>query len=118
VSEAPFVVELAGRRWALPHLSFRAIKAIQPALFQLYAETARSGDQPLSEAQIDSLAAVVWRAIGYVDPALGLDAFLDMPFSVADLFRNLPVVAEAAGLRVRPAAAEASPEMGKSSTTT
>ena len=26
-------------------------------LFQLYAETARSGDQPLSEAQIDSLAA-------------------------------------------------------------
>jgi hypothetical protein len=116
LSEAPFVAELAGRRWELPHLSFRIIKAIQPALFQLYSETARSGNQPLSEAQIDGLATVVWRALASVDPALELDAFLDMPFSVADLFRNLPVVAEAAGLRVQ-AAAEASPEMGKSTST-
>jgi hypothetical protein len=112
-----FVIELAGRRWALPHLSFRAIKAIQPALFQLYSETARSLETPLSEAQIDSLAAVVWRAIGCVDPALGLDEFLDLPFSVADLFRILPVVAQAAGLRVQAATSEASPEMGKSTST-
>ena len=37
MSEETFVVELAGRRWALPHLPFRLIKTIQPALFQLYA---------------------------------------------------------------------------------
>ena len=32
----------AGRRWALPHLPFRLIKAIQPALFKVYSQTPRS----------------------------------------------------------------------------
>ena len=38
MSEETFAIALAGRRWALPHLPFRAIKAIQPALFEVYAE--------------------------------------------------------------------------------
>ena len=38
MSDEPFIVSLAGRRWALPHLPFRAVKKIQPALFQIYSE--------------------------------------------------------------------------------
>ena len=114
MTDEPFVIELAGRRWALPHLPFRLIKSIQPALFQVYSETTKMGASPLSEAQIDNLAGAAWRAIAYVDPTLAFDDFLGLPFSVADLVLILPLVAQAAGLRVQLATAEASPEMGKS----
>jgi hypothetical protein len=117
VTDEPFIIELAGRRWSLPHLPFRIIKSIQPALFQVYSETLQMGASPLTESQIDNLAGAAWRAIAYVDPALGLDDFLSLPFSVADLFLILPVVAQAAGLRVQPATKEASPEMGKLTST-
>jgi hypothetical protein len=117
VTDEPFVIELAGRRWALPHLPFRVIKSIQPTLFEVYSETARTSDAPLTEAQIDSLAGAVWRAIAYVDSTLSLDDFLALPFSVADLFAALPAVAQAAGLHVQPATQEASPSMGKSIST-
>jgi hypothetical protein len=117
VTDEPFVIELAGRRWALPHLPFRVIKTIQPALFQVYSETGRMGDTPLTETQIDNLAGVAWRAIAYADSSLSFEEFLALPFSVADLFAALPAVAQAAGLRVQPATAEASPTMGKSTST-
>ncbi len=75
VSEETFAVALAGRRWALPHLPFRAIKAIQPALFAVYADA--GGDAmstasvaQLGEAQFERLAEATWRAIAVVDPAL------------------------------------------------
>lgn len=117
MTEEAFVIELAGRRWTLPHLPFRIIKAIQPALFQVYSETAQMGAPPLTEAQIDNLAGAAWRAIAYVDPSLAFDDFLSLPFTVADLFVILPMVAQAAGLRVQLATTEASPEMGKSIST-
>jgi hypothetical protein len=117
VIEEPFVLALAGRQWALPHLPFRVIKAIQPALFKVYAQTEQMADSPLSEAQIDVLAGATWQAIAYVDPTLTFEEFLGLPFSVADLFLVLPVVAQAAGLRVQTATQEASPEMGKSTST-
>ena len=44
VSEETFPSSLAGRRWALPHLPFRAIKAIQPALFQVYRDAGGEDD--------------------------------------------------------------------------
>lgn len=112
-----FAVELAGRRWALPHLPFRIIKSVQPALLKVYSETAELGASTLAESQIDELAAAAWRAISHVDPALSYEDFLALPFSIADLFVALPAVAQAAGLRIQAATAEASPEMGKSIST-
>ena len=130
MSEETFTIALAGRRWALPHLPFRAIKAIQPALFQVYAEAggaelSNASVARLGEAQFDRLAAATWRAIAYVDPALGYDAFLDLPFSVGELIQAFPALAKAAGLRAgqadgadtSAATREASPPMGKSIST-
>jgi hypothetical protein len=121
VSEEAFVIALGGRRWTLPHLPFRAVKAIQPALFQVYpeaggAETSSASVARLGEAQFDRLAEATWRAIAVVDPTLGYEAFLDLPFSVGELIQALPALAKAAGLRAeRPEATrEASPPQGKS----
>jgi hypothetical protein len=118
VTDETFVVELAGRRWSLPHLPFRVIKSIQPVLFKVYEDAAQAAPSALAESQIDNLAAAAWRAIAYVEPGLSFDDFLAMPFSVGDLLIALPAVAQAAGLRVQTAAtAEASPEPGKSIST-
>jgi hypothetical protein len=124
MSEETFAVSLAGRSWALPHLPFRAIKAIQPALFQVYAEAGgeaitTGSVAALGEAQIERLAQATWRAIAHVDPALTFDDFLNLPFSVGDLIQAFPAVAKAAGLRARPSEAtpEASPPPGKSTST-
>ena len=50
-----------------------------------------------SEAQLDRLAEATWRAIAHVEPALSLDEFLDLPFSVGDLIQAFPAVARAVG---------------------
>ena len=120
-----FSVSLAGRAWALPHLPFRAVKAIQPALFAVYAdaggaEMSASSVARLGEAQFDKLAEATWRAIAVVEPALSYADFLDLPFSVGDLIQAFPAVAKAAGLRAATASAatpEASPPPGKSTST-
>jgi len=117
MTDESFIVELAGRRWALPHLPFRIIKSIQPALLKVYSETAALGAASLAESQIDDLAAAAWRAIAYVDATLSYEDFLTLRFSIADLFAALPAVAQAAGLRIQMATAEASPEGGKSIST-
>ena len=124
MTEETFPVVLAGRRWALPHLPFRAIKAIQPALFQVYGDA--GGDTitaqsmaALGEAQIERLAEATWRAIASVDPDLAYEDFLSLPFSVGDLILAFPSIAQAAGLRAKPSGAtpEASPARGKSIST-
>lgn len=117
MTDEAFVIILAGRRWALPHLPFRIIKSVQPALLKVYSETAELGAASLAEAQIDGLAAAAWRAIVHVDPNLSYEEFLALPFSISDLFAALPAVAQAAGLRIQLATAEASPEAGKSIST-
>lgn len=125
MSEETFTIALAGRRWALPHLPFRAIKAIQPALFQVYAEAggaelSTASVARLGEAQFDRLAEATWRAIAVVDPTLGYDAFLELPFSVGELIQAFPALAKAAGLRAveaSDATPEASPPAGKSTST-
>ena len=129
MSEETFVIALGGRQWTLPHLPFRAVKAIQPALFQIYAEAggaelsganvARLGEaqfERLAEAQFERLAEATWRAIAVAEPTLAYEDFLDLPFSVGDLIQALPALAKAAGLRAeRPEATrEASPPQGKS----
>ncbi len=115
MTEEGFAVELAGRRWTLPHLPFRIVKAVQPALFKAYSEASQQA--ALSEEQIDALASAAWRAISHVDPALNYEDFLALSFTVADLLATLPAVAEAAGLCAQAATAEASPSAGKSITT-
>lgn len=114
MSDETFPVELAGRRWNLPHLPFRLIKAIQPALFKAYAD---AGEGALNETQIDNLAQSAWRAISHVEPSLSFEDFLGLSFSVGDLFAALPAVAQAAGLRPTTATQEASPPSGKSIST-
>lgn len=117
-----FPLSLAGRRWNLPHLPFRAIKAIQPALFAVYAgaggaEMSSATIARLDEAQFDRLAEATWRAIAVVDPALAYADFLDLPFSVGELIEAFPAVARAAGLSATAkaeATSEASPSAGKS----
>jgi len=121
VSEETFDVALGGRLWALPHLPFRAIKKIQPILFQLYtelggAETAAGGLARFTEAQLDRLAEAAYLAIAVVDKELSREAFFDLPFSVGELMLAFPAIARAAGLRpVAPeqAAAEAPRPLGE-----
>ena len=104
MSEETFLVGLGGRRWNLPHLPFRAIKKIQPTLFQVYAELggaaiSTSSVAQLSEAQLDRLAEATYQAIAHVDPELTRETFLDLPFSVSELMQAFPVIAKSAGLR-------------------
>ena len=122
MSEETFAVALAGRSWALPHLPFRAIKAIQPALFDIYLAAggaSLTGDSVarLGETELDKLAEAIWRAVAHVEPALSYAEFLELPFSVGELIQAFPAVARAAGLRAAEAVEatrEASPPAGKS----
>jgi hypothetical protein len=129
VNEETFEIALAGRQWTAPHLPFRIIKAIQPALFDIYLAAggqSMSADSVarLGEAQLDRLAEATWRAVSFVDPALSFADFLDLPFSVGELIQAFPAVARAAGLRpsnredqASSATPEASHEPGKSIST-
>ena len=128
MSEEAFAISLGGKTWSVPHLPFRAIKAIQPALFDVYLAAggaSMSGESVarLNEAQFDRLAEATWRAVSFVEPELSFANFLDLSFSVGELIQAFPSVAKAAGLRpgriedqASPAHAtsEASQSVGKS----
>ena len=123
MSEETFTVALGGKSWDLPHLPFRAIKAIQPALFEIFLA---AGGQAMSsesvarlgEAELERLAEATWRAIVHVDQSLTFTEFLELPFSVGELIQAFPAVAKAVGLRATPTATqEASQEPGKSIST-
>ncbi len=122
--EDTFPIRLGGRHWDLPHLSFRAIKAIQPALFRIYGAAggphmSTGSIAALDEEDIERLAKATWRAISEVDPSLSFEQFIDLRFSVHDLLTAFPSVAQAIGLRPgeHQATSEASPERGKSTST-
>ncbi len=131
MSDETFAISLGGKTWSVPHLPFRAIKVIQPALFDVYLAAGGSSMSAesvarLSETQLDRLAEATWRAIAFVEPELSLVNFLDLPFSVGELIQAFPSVARAAGLRpgriedrTSPAYAtrEASQNVGKSIST-
>ena len=123
MSDETFPVSFGGRTWALPHLPFRAIKAIQPALYDIYvaaggASMSSDSVARLGEAELERLAEATWRAVAHADKTLSFADFLDLPFSVGDLIQAFPSVAKAAGLRAAErATAEASPHMGKSIST-
>ena len=115
MSEEAFPISLGGKIWSVPHLPFRAIKMIQPALFNAYLAaggSSMSGETVarLDESQLDRLAEATWRAVSFVEPELSLAKFLDLPFSVGELIQAFPSVARAAGLRPGPINEQASPE--------
>ena len=96
MSEEAFAISLGGKTWSVPHLPFRAIKAIQPALFDVYLAaggSSMSGESVarLDEAQLDRLAEATWRAVSFVEPELSLANFLDLAFSVGELIQAFPV---------------------------
>ncbi len=123
MSDETFEVSLGGRTWAVPHLPFRAIKAIQPALFDIYVAAGGSSMSSdsiarLGEAELDRLAEATWRAVAFVEPALSHGEFLELPFSVGELIQAFPAIAKAAGLRPASGATpEASTPPGKSIST-
>ena len=123
MSDETFPIALGGRTWALPHLPFRAIKAIQPALYAIYlaaggASLSNESVARLGEPDLERLAEATWRAIAHVDQALSFADFLELPFSVGDLIAAFPSVAKAAGLRAATeATTEASQGLGKSTGT-
>lgn len=123
MSEDTFEVALGGRKWALPHLPFRSIKAIQPALFDIYVAAggpAMSSETvaQLGEADLDRLAEATWRAVSFVEPALSYAEFLELRFTVGELIQVFPAIAKAAGLRpASDPAREASTPLGKSTST-
>ena len=131
MSDDTFAISLGGKAWSVPHLPFRAIKVIQPALFDIYlaaggaAMSAKSVAR-LNEAQLDRLAEATWRAVSFVEPELSFANFLELAFSVGELIQAFPSVARAAGLRPGKvedqalpanAAQEASQGLGKSIST-
>jgi hypothetical protein len=104
MSEETFTVTLGGRQWSLPHLPFRAIKKIQPILFQLYADLGGAGASPadisrFDEARLDRLSEAAYLAIATVDKELSREAFLELRFSVGELLLAFPSIARASGLR-------------------
>jgi hypothetical protein len=114
MTEEAFAISLGGKSWSVPHLPFRAIKAIQPALFDVYLAaggSSMSGETVarLDERQLDRLAEATWLAVSFVEPELSLAKFLDLPFSVGELIQAFPSVAQAAGLRPGPIDQQASP---------
>jgi hypothetical protein len=131
VSEDGFSISLGGKTWSVPHLPFRAIKAIQPALFEIYLAAggpsmSSESVARLNEAQLDRLAEATWRAVSFVEPELSFTKFLDLAFSVGELIQAFPAVAKAVGLQPgkiegqaspAPATQEESQDLGKSIST-
>lgn len=123
MSDELFELSLGGRTWAVPHLPFRAIKSIQPALFDVYVAAggaAMSSETVarLGESELDRLAEATWRAIAHVEPALSYADFLELPFSVGELIAAFPAIAKAAGLRPAESAAQEAPQPAGKSTST
>ncbi len=123
MNDETFNVALGGRQWSLPHLPFRAIKAIQPALFDIYvaaggAAMSSESIARLGEAELDRLAEATWRAVSFVEPALSYAEFLELRFSVGELIQAFPALARAAGLRPGSGATREAPTpVGKSIST-
>ena len=100
-----FVVSLAGLSWRLPHLPFRVIKRVQPALVRLSQDWLADPDPQrglmrLDEVQLEDLADAVWMALSEVDKTLTWEQFFELPFDLGELAAALPSLLSACGLRV------------------
>ena len=81
MSDETFPIALGGKAWALPHLPFRAIKAIQPALYDIYVA---AGGASMSSDGVARLGEKRARAPGRGDLARHL------PCRSRTLLRRLP----------------------------
>jgi hypothetical protein len=118
-TEEPFRVALGGRSWDLPHLPFRAIKKIQPALFRTAAVI---GDDPagvlirLDEEKLDDFLKTLHLALQVVEPALTLADLEVLHFTVNDLIATSAPLYRACGMKFvkrEAGAPEASPPPGE-----
>jgi hypothetical protein len=105
MSDDTFPVDLGGVHWDLPHLPFRLVKRIQPAVAAVSRQFPTALDAQralvnLDEAALDAIAGVVFSAIGYVDATRSKDDFYELPFASGDLMAALPSVLSACGMTI------------------
>ena len=105
MSDEIFPVDLGGRHWDLPHLPFRLVKKIQPAVAAISRQFPTALDAQralvnLDEAALDAIADVVFQAISHADKALTKDAFYELSFASGDLVAALPSVLSACGMKI------------------
>ena len=105
MSDQTFRVELGGCHWDLPHLPFRLVKQIQPAVAAISRQFPTALDAQralvnLDEAALDAIAGVVFAAISHVDAAHSKDDFYELPFASGDLVAALPSVLSACGMKI------------------
>lgn len=113
--------DLGGHKVYLSPFPWRAVRALQPALFALNAKINGEGNGSiagLNEADLEQLAGVVFSAMQHHEIGslvVTREEFDDLPISSADLMRALPAIARAAGLipRKLDGAAEAASDAGK-----
>ncbi len=98
-------LKIGGAEFFLAPLPWRVVKKLQPQLYALYTKinSDGNGDKPLgalSEGDLESLANVVFTALHHLEEgkAPTREKFEDMPITVAELVRAIPVVARAAGM--------------------
>ena len=60
MSDETFPVSLGGKSWALPHLPFRAIKAIQPALYDIYVAAGGAAMSSEGVARLGEASSSGW----------------------------------------------------------
>ena len=107
MSDETFPVDLGGCHWDLPHLPFRLVKKIQPAVAAISrafptALDAQRALVNLDEAALDAIADVVFAAVNAVDgaPSMSKDAFYELPFASGNLVAALPSVLSACGMKI------------------
>jgi len=86
-------VHLGGREFTVLPLTLRQIIAIADFVPKLSGLTAEN----LSSERLQPLAEVLWHGLRRAHPQMTRDEFFDLPITVAEMVRALPVVVEQAG---------------------
>lgn len=108
------VVTLAGKRWRIPELAVRQLRAVRRPIIDLTEAIAETSDATtgerimrLSGAQFEAMCEVVYQGLTRAHPALGRDEFLDMACTDAEIFLAFLVVRRQSGIYARTTTDEA-----------
>ena len=97
-------IKIGGASYHLAPLPWRVVKRLQPTLYALYVKVMSEGDEKplgsLTEEDLDTLADAVFASLGHLEAGKPptREHFDDLPITVAELVRCIPVVARAAGM--------------------
>jgi len=104
--DAPSVV-LAGRKWPIPELGVRQLRAVRRPLIDLTdaiaeteSETTRERVLRLSSEQYEAMCEVVYQGLTRAHPELARDEFLDMTCTDAEILLAFLVVRRQSGVFV------------------